>query len=78
MALGKGSGDGTMKLDELGAYVKVLAAAMDRTQHAEDRPRYEAHLAAAARMFAAILAGDEGERAHAAWATFETAVVRVS
>jgi hypothetical protein len=50
-----------MRMDELAAYIRVLAVATDSTRHAEDRPRYQAHLAAAARMFVAIHAGDNDE-----------------
>jgi hypothetical protein len=38
----------------LAAYIKVLAESADATQYAEARPKYESHLAAAARMFAEL------------------------
>jgi uncharacterized protein HemX len=40
--------------DALAAYVDELSTAARNTAAAADRPRYEQHLAAAARMFAAI------------------------
>ena len=40
-------------------YVSVLAASAEQTTRAEDRTAYTAHLAEAARMFAALHAGDE-------------------
>lgn len=90
---GRRKGEEAMRLDDLAAYVEVLTESADNTRHAEDRPRYQAHLAAAARMFAAIhkgdeaelkrlidseehgfgwsyLSGEEGNRAHSAWAAF--------
>ena len=48
-------------MDELAAYVRVLAGAADRTHYAEDRPMYQSHLAASARIFVAIHAGDNDE-----------------
>ena len=45
-------------LQALAAYVSVLAASADATVRAEDRAAYARHLAAAARMFAALHAGD--------------------
>jgi hypothetical protein len=45
-------------LQALTAYVSVLAASADATVRAEDRAAYTRHLAAAARMFAALHAGD--------------------
>jgi len=41
----------------LATYITVLAQCADRTHRAEDRPRYEKHLAAAARMLPAIQEG---------------------
>ena len=41
----------------LATYIKVLSESADATHHAEDRPTYLLHLAAAARMFAAIHGG---------------------
>lgn len=52
-------------LPEVTSYIEVLAASADATTRAEDRPRYEAHLAAAARLFALLAAQDT--RAVAAW-----------
>ena len=40
--------------DALAEYIHVLTEALGKTNRAEDRPKYEKHLAAAARMFAAI------------------------
>ena len=40
-------------LATLAKYVRVLSDASDQTTHSEDRPKYQAHLAAAARMFVA-------------------------
>ena len=39
--------------DALVPYVEVLSESADRTHRAEDRPQYQRHLAAAARMFVA-------------------------
>ena len=41
----------------LATYIKVLSESADATHHAEDRPTYQLHLAAAARMFAAFHGG---------------------
>lgn len=41
-------------LDALATYVEVLSSSAEGTRRAEDRTRYSQHLAAAARMFAAI------------------------
>jgi hypothetical protein len=38
----------------LATYVDVLCRSAERTNRAEDRPRYQSHLAEAARMFKAI------------------------
>ena len=46
-------------VDALTKYVSVLAASAERTTRAEDRTAYTRHLAEAARMFAALHAGDE-------------------
>jgi hypothetical protein len=40
-------------LDQLAEYIDVLGASADTTRRAEDRPLYDRHLAAAARMFVA-------------------------
>jgi hypothetical protein len=40
--------------DALARYVVELSTSAAGTHRAEDRPRYESHLAAAARMFAAL------------------------
>lgn len=40
--------------DALAEYVEILGSCAARTRRAEDRSRYAQHLAAAARMFAAI------------------------
>lgn len=42
----------------LAAYVGVLCRAADQASRAEDRPRYEKHLAEAARMFKSLHADD--------------------
>ena len=42
----------------LAEYVRALGCSADATDRAEDRGRYQSHLAAAARMFADIEAGD--------------------
>jgi len=42
----------------LAEYVRTLGRSADATNRAEDRSRYESHLAAAARMFADLEAGD--------------------
>ena len=39
------------------AYINVLSASAEATSRAEDRPRYESHLASAARLVA-LLVGD--------------------
>ena len=46
-------------VDALSHYVSVLAASAEHTTRAEDRAVYTGHLAEAARMFAALHAGDE-------------------
>ena len=48
-------------LNELAAYIAVLNDSASRTSRAEDRAAYTRHLAAAARMFVAIDAGDHAE-----------------
>ena len=40
--------------DALAKCIQVLSNASERTHRAEDRPWYQAHLAAAAQMFAAL------------------------
>jgi hypothetical protein len=40
-------------LQALANYIQILAEASEQTHRAEDRPRYTAHLAAAAQMFVA-------------------------
>jgi hypothetical protein len=40
--------------DALAVYIAVLARSADQTHYAEDRSRYEKHMAAAARMFSAM------------------------
>jgi hypothetical protein len=54
-------------VDALTNYVSVLVASAEHTNRAEDRTAYTRHLAAAARMFAALHTGDEQAlRAHVA------------
>ncbi len=40
--------------EALATYIQVLSDSADQTHRAEDRPVYERHLAAAARMFVAL------------------------
>jgi len=44
----------TQDYDALAAYIRVLAESADVTHHTEDRTKYQSHLAAAARIFAAL------------------------
>jgi hypothetical protein len=44
----------------LAGYISALARSAETTERAEERPRYQRHLASAALMFAAIHAGDAG------------------
>lgn len=52
----------SQRLDALANYIEVLAASSRDTTTAGDRPRYRAHLAAAAEMFSAIHLEDAPER----------------
>lgn len=52
----------TEAIEALTQYVRVLSHAAGRTTRADDRPRYERHLAQAALMFDAIQSDPDGTR----------------